>query len=240
VGTAVGLLGLLGIGKGVKEGAAYLSGKANVTDFLTKEGIPADQVAETFKAIEKAQDKTLQLPAPNQGNRSGVIDGSRPGESGATVQPTEPSVRMDKVGPQEMEKGPAKEELDFLENSEDASKSGATFRQATTNNYRSTFFAKYPELKGKVRVHHAVEQSVLTKFPGVVTEEEIHSLENLRGIQNDANSDVHLRQIRLEWNRFYRPFTKTDIAPTKAQLLQKATEIDSMFGSKFIPPVGGE
>ncbi len=55
VGTAVGLLGLLGIGEGVSEGPAYLSGKTQVTDFLTKEGIPADQVADTFKAIEKAQ-----------------------------------------------------------------------------------------------------------------------------------------------------------------------------------------
>lgn len=89
-----------------------------------------------------------------------------------------------------------------------------------------------------VRVHHTVEQQVLTKFPGVVTEEEIHSLENLRGIPLDINTDVHLSQIRTEWNRFYDSFIKTGTTPTKAQLLQKATEIDSMFGSKFMPPVG--
>ena len=183
------------------------------------------------------------MTAPQMENRSGVTAGVRPGESRAVRKRTETSVSMDKLGPQEVEQGPPKEDLDFSENSEDVPKSGATFGQATTNDYRSTFFAAHPELeefKSEIIVHHAVEKRVLTKFPGVATEEEIHSLENLRGIPKDANSDVHLRQIRLEWNRFYRPFTKTDTAPTKAQLLQKATEIDSMFGSKFMPPVGGK
>lgn len=95
-------------------------------------------------------------------------------------------------------------------------------------------------LLGLTPIHHAVEQSVLTRFPGVVTEAEMHSIENLRGIPEEINSKVHLSQIRREWNRFYDPFIKSGTAPTKAQLLQKATEIDSMFGSKFMPPVGGE
>jgi hypothetical protein len=100
----------------------------------------------------------------------------------------------------EIEQGPPKEELDFLEGSGDAAKSGATFGQATTNDYRSTFFAANPELEGKVIVRHAVEQSVLTKFPGVVTEAGIHSLENLRGVLKEINPDVHLSQIRREWD----------------------------------------
>ncbi len=131
-------------------------------------------------------------------------------------------------------------DLDFFENPGDAQKSGANFGQAATNHYRSTFFAENPELKGEVFVHHAVEQKVLTKFPGVVTEGEMHSLENLRGIPLDINNDIHLSQIRKEWDRFYEPFIEAGTAPTKAQLLQKATEIDSMFGSTFMPPVGGE
>ena len=49
----------------------------------------------------------------------------------------------------EMEEGPPQEELDFIENSRDAPKSGATFGQATTNDYRSTFFAGIPNLKGR-------------------------------------------------------------------------------------------
>ncbi len=80
VGTAVGLLALLGIGKGLNEGSLYLSRKANVTEFLTKEGIPAEQVADTFKAIEKAQGLTQQVPPSIQENRSGVIEGGGRGE----------------------------------------------------------------------------------------------------------------------------------------------------------------
>jgi len=48
-----------------------------------------------------------------------------------------------------------------------------------------------------------------------------------------------LSQIRLEWNRFYKPFVASGTQPTKAQLLQKATEIDAKLGSQFNPPVGG-
>ncbi len=120
-----------------------------------------------------------------------------------------------------------------------AESEGATFGNAASNNYRGTFFAANPELEGQVVVHHAVEQQVLTKFPGVVTEGQINSLENLRGIPYEINSDVHLSQIRIEWNRFYKPFIEGGTAPTPAQLLQKATEIDARFGSQFRPPVGG-
>ncbi|MDR6937888.1 hypothetical protein [Luteibacter sp. 3190] len=114
---------------------------------------------------------------------------------------------------------------------------GASFGQATSNNYRATFFAANPELDGQVVVHHAVEQGVLTKFPGVVSETEIHSLENLRGIPKEINADVHLSKIRVEWNRFYKPFLESGTRPTQEQLLQKATEIDNKFGSQFRPRV---
>ena len=80
---------------------------------------------------------------------------------------------------------------------------------------------------------------MLREFPGVVTESEIHSLENLRGIPIGVNSDVHLSQIRVEWNDFYEPFRLNGTAPSRAELLQKATEIDGTFGSQFRPPVGG-
>jgi len=73
-----------------------------------------------------------------------------------------------------------------------------------------------------------------------VSEAEIHSLENLRGVPLDINTEVHLSQIRTEWNRFYKPFLESGTAPTRAQLLQKATELDSMFGSRFLPPTGGK
>ena len=82
-------------------------------------------------------------------------------------------------------------------------------------------------------VHHAVEQQAMKRYPGVVSEAEMHSLENLRGIPKSLNSDLHLSQIRREWNQFYRQNPN----PTKQDLLQKATEIDRKFGSQFNPPV---
>ncbi|PPK44426.1 LysM domain-containing protein [Trinickia symbiotica] len=110
---------------------------------------------------------------------------------------------------------------------------GATFGNAVSTDYRTTFFDAYPDLQGQVVVHHAVEQQVLTRYPGLVWQEEIHSLENLRGIPNELNSDLHLSQIRREWNQFYRQTPN----PTKDMLLEKATEIDAKYGSQFNPPV---
>lgn len=109
----------------------------------------------------------------------------------------------------------------------------AKFGTATRKNYRTTFFSAHPELEGKVVIHHAVEQQVMTRHPGLVSESEMHSLENLRGVPKDINSDIHLRQIRREWDDFYID----NAFPTKSQLLQKATEIDDKFGKKFKPPV---
>lgn len=108
----------------------------------------------------------------------------------------------------------------------------ASFGKAKSNNYKETFFDANPNLRGKVVVHHAVEQQVKTRYPGVVRDDEMHSIENLRGIPNNVNSDLHLSQIRREWNQFYR----NNPSPTKQQLLDKATEIDQRYGSQFDPP----
>jgi hypothetical protein len=113
----------------------------------------------------------------------------------------------------------------------------ATFGEATSTAYRTTFFNAYPDLQGQVIVHHAVEQQVLKRYPGIVSQTEIHSLENLRGIPKDINGRVHLRDIRKEWDAFYQQFAKLGKQPTKADLLNKATEIDTMFGKRFMPPV---
>ncbi|MCA3078640.1 MAG: LysM peptidoglycan-binding domain-containing protein [Rhodocyclaceae bacterium] len=109
----------------------------------------------------------------------------------------------------------------------------AKFGTSTTSNYRKTFFAANPELEGQVVVHHAVEQQALKLYPSQVTASEINSLENLRGIPIEINSKLHLSTVRKEWNRFY--LANPDA--TKAQLLQKATEIDMRYGSQFNPPL---
>ncbi len=104
-------------------------------------------------------------------------------------------------------------------------------KAAVSTDYRETFFKAYPELRGKVWVHHAIEQQILKKFPGLFTEVEIHSLENLRGIPKEINPDLHLSQIRQELNEFY----ELNPNPTREQFLQKVAEIDAKFGSKFKP-----
>ncbi|MEI7869846.1 MAG: hypothetical protein WCI11_18315, partial [Candidatus Methylumidiphilus sp.] len=102
-------------------------------------------------------------------------------------------------------------------------------------NYKDTFFKQNPDLKGKVVVHHGVEQQVLKRpeTGKLLTENEIHSYENLRGIPKEVNSNLHLSTIRKEWNKFYRdnPF------PTKQDLFNKRNEIDKMFGHLFNPPI---
>ena len=111
----------------------------------------------------------------------------------------------------------------------------ATLGKALTNNYRKTFLESNPELEGQVVVHKGVPQITLKRYPGEVTEPEIHSIENLRGIPNELNSDLHLRQIAREWNEFY----DANLKATRERLLQKATEIDRKYGGWFKPPVGG-
>ena len=101
--------------------------------------------------------------------------------------------------------------------------------------YREVFFNENPKLKGQVWVHHGVEQQVLVKpqTKGLFTYDEIHSIENLRGIPNELNGDLHLSKIRKEWNRFYKEVPN----PTKKQLLDKRAEIDNKYGHLFNPPI---
>ena len=100
-------------------------------------------------------------------------------------------------------------------------------------NYRKTFFDEYPELEGSVVVHHAIEQQVLKKYPELFSLEEIHALENLRGIPKEINSDLHLSKIRKDWNRFYRNHPN----PTKEEIINYMIELDKKYGENFNPPV---
>jgi uncharacterized Zn-binding protein involved in type VI secretion len=109
----------------------------------------------------------------------------------------------------------------------------ATLGSSTSRNYKETFFEANPGTRGEVVVHHAVEQQVLRRYPGVVSESQMHSLENLRGIPRSINSDIHLSQIRRSWNEFYR----NNSNPTQAQILEHATRIDDQFGHLFNPPI---
>ena len=102
-----------------------------------------------------------------------------------------------------------------------------------TKNYRKTFFDEYPELEGSVVVHHAIEQQVLKKYPNLFTLDEIHALENLRGIPKETNSDIHLSKIRKDWNRFYRNHPN----PTKEEVINYMIKLDKKYGENFNPPI---
>jgi RHS repeat-associated protein len=109
----------------------------------------------------------------------------------------------------------------------------AFFSKFSRQDYRKTFLQAFPDLDGKVVVHHAVEQQVLTRYPGVITEAELNSLANLRGVANEINADLHLSRIRGLWDEFYA----SHATATKEQLLEHAKKIDDLFGSLFDPPV---
>ncbi|MCD0442250.1 hypothetical protein LO763_01245 [Glycomyces sp. A-F 0318] len=110
----------------------------------------------------------------------------------------------------------------------------ATVGKATSHDYKANFFGKHPHLKGKVVVHHAVEQQIMKRYPGRFTASELHSLQNLRGIpKGQVNSRVHLSEIRKEWNQFYKDHPNA----TRQQILDHATKVDLKLGSNFNPSV---
>jgi RHS repeat-associated protein len=120
-----------------------------------------------------------------------------------------------------------------------AQSGGAKFGTSTTTDYAKTFRNANPSVAGKVVVHHAVPQHVLSKYPGVVTKSEIHSLENLRGIPKDINGELHQSTLKKEWNKIFDEWDKMKKKPTKQELLDKATELDRKYGDRFDPPHKG-
>ncbi|MFD8328861.1 putative T7SS-secreted protein [Streptomyces lydicus] len=110
----------------------------------------------------------------------------------------------------------------------------ASVGHAASHNYKKNFFEAHPELKGQVVVHHAIEQQVLRRYPGLFSPSEMHSLENLRGIpKGDINSRIHLSEIRVSWNEFYNSHP----SPTRQQVLDHATRVDDSLGHWFNPRV---
>lgn len=114
----------------------------------------------------------------------------------------------------------------------------ASFGDADGNNYRDNFYDEYDRANPTDVVHHAVEQNVITRYPGLaITPSEMHSPENLRGIPEGINNDVHLSAIRKMWNQFYAHYDRMGTEPTREQLLDYTTLIDDAFGDLFDPPV---
>lgn len=101
--------------------------------------------------------------------------------------------------------------------------------------YRKTFFDANPSLnKSDYIVHHGVEQGVFKRYPGLFTEQELHSIENLRGIRKEFDINLHQKVIRNELEYFY----KNNPHATRQKVLDYVTEIDKKYGHLFDPPIG--
>jgi hypothetical protein len=97
-------------------------------------------------------------------------------------------------------------------------------------------------LESEIEVHHAVEQRVLDLYPGILSESEIHSLQNLRGFPTDlidsaTGKPLHRSTIRIRWDDFYQKYEALGRAPAKQELLDFATHIDDLYGHLFDPQV---
>ena len=101
--------------------------------------------------------------------------------------------------------------------------------------YRDIFFEKNPSLRGKVWVHHSIEQQVLKLYPGLFNKVEINAYEMFRGIPKEYNSLIHLNKIRKAWDAFYDMVDSGEIEKTRENFLNKAREIDELYGEYFTP-----
>ncbi|NYE95002.1 hypothetical protein FHU41_001223 [Psychromicrobium silvestre] len=101
--------------------------------------------------------------------------------------------------------------------------------------YRKTFFEANPTVPASSWVHHAIEQQVLKKYPGLFTKEQLNSLFNLRGIPIEVNSAVHLKAIRDEWDDFYEAHPPSVITPEA--VIDFKVYLDKKYGDQFNPKV---
>lgn len=108
------------------------------------------------------------------------------------------------------------------------------FGGPTRITYRDTFFETNPTLiKSDFVVHHAVEKQVLNLYPGLFTQEEINLLFNLRGVPKTINGDLHLKALRVEWNKFY----KLNPNASRQQIIDYKMTLDQKYGHLFNPEV---
>lgn len=108
------------------------------------------------------------------------------------------------------------------------------FGGPTGNNYRRTFFTANPAVDpAQTVVHHAVEQQIMKRYPGLFTVEELNSLFNLRGIPKTINSELHLRQLRKDWTTFYNH----NPSAARQQIIDYKNMLDIKYGDQFTPKV---
>ncbi|WP_292178387.1 hypothetical protein [Mesorhizobium sp.] len=111
---------------------------------------------------------------------------------------------------------------------------GASLGKATSKNYRKTFLDANPNLEGDVVVHHAAERQVWGRYTDLFAADEMHSLQNLRGIPKGLDNLLHKIVFRFEWDQFYEAHPQA----TRQQVLDYVTYIDKKYGHLFNPPIG--
>jgi hypothetical protein len=88
-------------------------------------------------------------------------------------------------------------------------------------------YAKQLGVQSGGQVHHAIELQTLDRYPGALTEKELNTFENMRGIATEeANKrQLHNSKIREVWDRHYRRIDKE----IEARKLKPGTESYNNF-----------
>ncbi len=128
-------------------------------------------------------------------------------------------------------KSPAKFSVDALKYVEEVK--FPKFGWATSNDWRQNFknyFPNIPEVEfDNLQVHHAVPRKVEYHY-GLVSPNQVHSVENLRGIPNSTRAHAIITARWSTWYNNHPNFTLEDA-------LNYAKEIDDEFGHLFVPPI---
>lgn len=104
---------------------------------------------------------------------------------------------------------------------------------ATKSTYNANFKNKFSDVSDQIgEVHHAVPRWVQTRYAHLgITNNQLHSLENLRGIPN--NNSLDHTTITNYWEAFYNSNQNANLG----EVMDFVKFIDDEFGHLFVPPV---
>lgn len=100
-------------------------------------------------------------------------------------------------------------------------------------NYQKNYFKEYPQHWKKVNIHHARPRFILRYYPGLMTEEQMHAVGNLRGIPKHLDIQLHQRDLHMEWNWFKQHHK----SPTLDDIDRFVEKLDAKYGHLFLPPI---
>ena len=110
-------------------------------------------------------------------------------------------------------------------------------RRINSREYETAFYNANPELRGtNMRIHHAIPKALFVYFRGVIPIDELHALDNLRGIPFEKNNKLHLSIINSKWNAFMRQYQRSGTRPTMEEIREQVRTIDRDHGQDFMPP----